>query len=69
MNAMKIIVLNYLTRRQLKTVQKELKEEGYCVLQRYVKDKHSTDFRVLKDTVIITPTSIIDRIRWIFKRK
>ena len=58
--------LSFLTSKQKEVVQKELKEEGYVVLQRW-KNRGKADYRVLKDTVIITPTKIIDRIRWIFK--
>jgi len=61
-------IMKNLTKKQLKIVNKEIKEEGSCVLQRYNR-KGNTDFRVLKDTVILTPTRIIDRIRWMFKRK
>ena len=59
--------LSFLTKKQSGIVQKELKEEGYVVLQRWT-NKGKLDFRVLKDTLIITPNKIIDRIRWIFKR-
>ena len=59
--------LNFLTKKQSEVVKKELKEEGYVVLQRWT-NKGKGDYRVLKDTVIITPNKIIDRIRWVFKR-
>ena len=59
--------LSFLTSKQKKIVSKELNEEGYVVLQRW-KNKGVTDYRVLKDTVIITPNKIIDRIRWVFKK-
>lgn len=59
--------LNFLTKEQKTTVNKEISEEGYCVLQRWT-NKGKQDYRVLKDTVIITPTKIIDRIKWMFKK-
>jgi len=59
--------LSFLTKEQKQNVQKEIKEEGYVVLQRW-KNKGKPDYRVLKDTVIITPNKIIDRIRWVFKK-
>ena len=60
--------LSFLTKKQRQVVQKELKEEGYVVLQRYKNRKGVNDYRVLRDTVIITPTRIIDRIRWVLKK-
>ena len=59
--------LSFLTKEQKQIVQKEINEEGYVVLQRW-KNRGKPDYRVLKDTVIITPSKIIDRIRWIFKK-
>ena len=60
--------LSFLTNEQKQIVNKELKEEGYVVLQKWTNGKKEEDYRVLRDTVIITPTKIIDRIRWIFKK-
>jgi len=60
--------LEFLDRRQKNLVTKEMKEEGYCVLQRWTNKKGNMDYRVLKDTVIVTPTKIYDRIKWIFKK-
>lgn len=59
--------LNFLTKEQKKIVKKELIEEGYVVLQGWT-NKGAKDYRVLKNTVIVTPTKIIDRINWVFKR-
>ena len=60
--------LSFLTKEQKQNMQKEINEEGYVVLQKWKNRKGETDYRVLKETVIITPIKIIDRIRWIFKR-
>jgi len=60
--------LSFLTKEQKQNMQKEINEEGYVVLQKWKNRKGETDYRVLKETVIITPNKIIDRIRWIFKR-
>jgi len=60
--------LSFLTKEQKQIVQKEINEEGYVVLQKWKNRKGETDYRVLKETVIITPIKIIDRIRWVFKR-
>ena len=60
--------LSFLTKEQKEKVEAEIKEEGYCILQSWTNRKEEQDFRVLRDTIIITPTKIIDRIKWIFKR-
>jgi len=60
--------LKFLDNRQKNLVKKEMKEEGYCVLQRWTNKKGNMDYRVLKDTVIVTPNKIYDRIRWVFKK-
>lgn len=60
--------LNFLTEEQKIIVNEEMREEGYCVLQKWKNRKKQDDYRVLRDTVIITPDKIIDRIIWAFKR-
>ena len=60
--------LKFLDNRQKNLVKKEMKEEGYCVLQRWTNKQGNMDYRVLKDTVIVTPDKIYDRIRWVFKK-
>ena len=60
--------LSFLTKEQKQNMQKEINEEGYVVLQKWKNRKGEMDYRVLKETVIITPNKIIDRIRWVFKR-
>ena len=60
--------IKYLTERQKKRVNQEMKEEGYCVLQVWENKKGELDYRVLRDTVIVTPTKIYDRIKWVFQR-
>lgn len=61
-------VLDFLTERQKEIVKKEITEEGYCVLQAWTNKQREKDYRVLRDTVIIMPHRIIDRIKWVFKR-
>lgn len=58
---------SFLTKKQFGIVHKEIQEEGYAILQAYKKNGKK-DYRVLKDTIIITPTNIIDRIKWAAKR-
>jgi len=65
---MKNPILELLTERQKKVAAAEMKEEGYYVLQKWTNKKGERDYRVLRDTIIVTPTSIIDRISWIFKK-
>jgi len=60
--------MNYLTEEQAEVLAKEMREEGYCVLQRWTNKKGEMDYRVLTDTVIVTPLSIYDRISWVFKK-
>ena len=60
--------LEFLDNRQKNLVSKEMKDEGYCVLQRWTNKKGEMDFRVLTDTVIVTPDKIYDRIKWVFKK-
>ena len=60
--------LEFLDNRQKNLVAKEMKEEGYCVLQRWTNKKGALDYRVLVDTVIVTPDKIYDRIKWVFKK-
>jgi len=59
--------IEFLTFEQHQNVKKEIKEEGYCVLQAWT-NKGKKDYRVLRDTIIITPNKIIDRIKWVFKK-
>ena len=59
--------LGFLTEKQKEVVKKEIREEGYCVLQAYT-TRGVKDYRVLKETVIITPKGFIDRIRWVFRK-
>ena len=60
--------MNYLTEEQAEVLAKEMREEGYCVLQRWTNKQGEMDYRVLTDTVIVTPLSIYDRISWVFKK-
>lgn len=60
-------IMKFLTNKQILIVDKEMQEEGYCVLQAWT-NKNKKDYRVLRDTVIITPISIIDRLKWVFKK-
>ena len=52
--------LNFLTSKQRKIVNAEIKEEGYVVLQKWTNKKGKKDYRVLRDTIIITPNKIIE---------
>lgn len=60
--------LSFLTRKQKIIVSNEVHDEGYCVLQKWQNRKGEKDYRVLRDTIIITPNKIIDRIKWVFKK-
>jgi len=61
--------INFLTEKQKEVVKKEIKEEGYCVLQRWKNRRGETDYRALKDTVVVFPHRLIDRIIWAIKGK
>jgi len=60
--------LDLLTKRQKALANKEIREEGYCVLQKWQNAKGEEDLRVLKDTIIITPHSIFDKISWLSRK-